>query len=314
MRLGQISKLCRLEVVVRSLTVLVVSSWAIAVLLAMASPGTSATGLAVEAASWTTVVFAAAAFAGVFRKTTGALRRFWSLLTCGLLLKMMGDASREEFGLLREAGLHGVTLQDAAYALSFVLLFAALLCLVSATLRSITLVSVIDAASIMLSVGLLVWYFILDPAAASISFGGWREALVAFTQPVGNAALLYLCFVVVAANRKPAFSLALTGAFLLFLVADGLHLRLGADGWPQIVGTLGVGLFGLAALRSTPSRLQEPQPESRLVVSPLGAVSFWVSPLSPSLHYGFLLGWGRSPVLCRTTCSPEARCLWSLSP
>lgn len=78
---------------------------------------------------------------------------------------------------------------------SYPLLVAALLGLVAATTRSVTLVSAFDAASIMLSTGLVIWYFLLEPVAGSIPSEGWRGLLVAFTQPVGNAALLYLCLV-----------------------------------------------------------------------------------------------------------------------
>ncbi len=95
--------------------------------------------------------------------------------------------------------------QDVAYAISYALLAGAMLHLVALTTPRITLVSALDAGAVMLSVGTLVWYFVLGPAAAEAGLGGVREAAAALSQPVCDAALLFLGLVVASAPDQAPF-------------------------------------------------------------------------------------------------------------
>lgn len=271
-----------------------VACWGIAMLLFLGFPEGSGKDLAAEANRWAAAAFAGGAFLSVLRRSEGGERKFWSLVGCGLLYKLFGDVGLARLGPLDLASW-GQILQNVAYGLSYLVLFWALLRLVGATTRKITLVSALDAVSVLVSMGLLVWHFVLGPVVADLvaGSGGWRAVVVALTQPAGDAGLLCLCLVALVAARRPSFAVPLAGAFALFLIADGIYLAESssfpyrADLWPAFLGSVGVGLLGLAALRSKPEDYVP-----RLSVGPWGALSLWWGPLSPALQYGILLASG----------------------
>jgi hypothetical protein len=128
--------------------------------------------------------------------------------------------------------------QDVAYAISYPLLVGAMLHLVALATRRITLVSALDAVAVMLSVGTLAWYFILGPA--EVGLGNPCDAVVALSQPVCDAALLFLGLVVASSPVRPRFSAFLNGGFVALLLATAyLGLRpvglYQSSHWPEML-------------------------------------------------------------------------------
>lgn len=243
----------------------------------------------------TAAVFAGPALAAVSRTGGRAERIFWGFLGGGMALRFAGDVVwmvREIFGLKVVFPTVALQLQDVAYLLAYPLLFAALVQLVRTTTHGIALVTALDAASIMLSVGVLVWYLVLGPSAPVAGLTGPREAAVALFQPVCNTALMYLCLVTLSTDGKPRFASPLAAALLSFLVADALYLSLRSQGpyglgdWPELFWSLGLLLVGAAALR--PAKLR-PSPERR--IAPWRVFVFWFGPLSPSVHFFIVVVW-----------------------
>src|SRR5829696_1216118 len=184
--------------------------------------------------------------------------------------------------------------QDIAYAISYALLVGAMLHLVALTTRRITLVSALDAGAVMLSVGMLAWYFVLGPAAAEAGLGSVREAVAALTQPVCDAALLFLGLVVASSQVRPRFSVFLNGGFVALLLADATYLGLRSFGpyqignWPEILWALGMILLGLTATISP----EVPSDPNARRIQPWQIILYWLGPLSPPIHFTILLLWG----------------------
>jgi signal transduction histidine kinase len=184
--------------------------------------------------------------------------------------------------------------QDIAYAISYPLLVGAMLHLVALTTRRITLVSALDAGAVMLSVGTLTWYFVLGPAATEAALEGVRDAAVALSQPVCDAALLFLGLVVASSRVAPRFSVFLNGGFVALLLADAAYLGLRSAGpyqsgnWPEMLWALGMILLGLTATTSP----EVPAGENAGRIQPWRIILYWLGPLSPPLHFTVLLLWG----------------------
>ena len=184
--------------------------------------------------------------------------------------------------------------QDIAYAISYPLLVGAMLHLVALTTRRITLVSALDAGAVMLSVGTLTWYFVLGPAAAEAALEGVRDAAVALSQPVCDAALLFLGLVVASSRVRPRFSVFLNGGFVALLFADAAYLGLRSAGpyqsgnWPEMLWALGMILLGLTSTTSP----EVPTDENAGRIQPWRIILYWLGPLSPPLHFTILLLWG----------------------
>lgn len=241
---------------------------------------------------WTAAAFTATALANATLRMRNAGRVFWALLAGGLLLRFVGSISRTGFQTF-ELVSPVLAFHDMAYAASYLLLFCAFLWLVAKTTKRITLVAALDSLSAMLSIGVLVWYFILGPTAYETGLVGYQEMLVALTGPVFDVGLLCLSLVIVSAERRSSFASVLVGAFGAFLIADGFYLRLRSIGsyeignWPELFWALGIALFGVAALKTTSSNGFAPP----LGINPWKVFAFWFSPLSPAMHYAFLLVW-----------------------
>ncbi|MBA2692643.1 MAG: hypothetical protein H0U65_09145 [Rubrobacter sp.] len=222
----------------------------------------------------------------------GARSVFWVLLGAALLLRLFGDAS---WGVGAALGLGTLPLWSVygIYGASYVLFLAAVLKLVYEASRRILFIVALDAASIMLSVGVLAWYFALGPATIGGN-GSWEGSIAILSSFACGAGLLFLCLTILSADRRPPFAGILATAFGAFFLADGLYLASRASGpytpggWPEMVWALGLVLFGLAALASTPGETSARSGE----ISPWRVFSFWFGPLSPAVHFAFLLGWG----------------------
>src|SRR5215212_3191482 len=165
--------------------------------------------------------------------------------------------------------------------------------LVALATRRITLVSALDAGAVMLSVGTLSWYFVLGPAAVDAGLGSVREAAVALSQPVCDAALLFLGLVVASSRIGPRFSVFLIGGFVALLFADAAYLGLRSVGpyqsgnWPEMLWALGMILLGLTSTTSP----GVPNPNVGRI-QPWRIILYWLGPLSPPVQFMILLLWG----------------------
>jgi signal transduction histidine kinase len=222
----------------------------------------------------------------------GKERLFWGLLAAGLVVWLVADLGWR--GLQESAfGTQEVSNQHTAYLVSYLLLVCAMMLLVNWTTTRITLLTFLDALSIMLSVGVLIWYFFLGRIVAEAGSQGTWAILAVFSWPLFDAALLFLSLVVFSTAGRPPFTGLLAASFLAFALADGWYLGVrsgdayGLAGWPDMFWALGLVFLGLAALRATPAT-----PSLRSSITPWRVFAFWLSPLSPPLHLGFVLVWG----------------------
>lgn len=241
----------------------------------------------------------AAAFASVLLlraapRARGHERAFLRLMGAGMVFRLAGNSMWSASQLLGFRIDTLVAPQDIAYAISYPLLVVAMLHLVALATRRITLVSALDAGAVMLSVGTLSWYFVLGPAAAEAGLGSVRDAVVALSQPVCDAALLFLGLVVASSPIRPRFSTLLNGGFIALLLADGAYLGLRSAGpyqsgnWPEMLWALGMILLGLTSTVSpeVPADLEVRR------IEPWRVIVYWLGPLSPPVHFTILLLWG----------------------
>jgi len=275
--------------------VVVVACWALgALVFALAPQGSEAKTPIATVFSLSAAAFAALALLGAAPRAEGHERAFLRLMGLGMACRLAGNALWSASHLFGFGIVTPVAPQDIAYAISYPLLVGAMLHLVALTTRRITLVSGLDAGAIMLSVGTLAWYFVLGPAAADAGLGSVREAVVALSQPVCDAALLFLGLVVASSRIGPRFSVFLNGGFVALLLADAAYLGFRSAGpyqignWPEMLWALGMILLGLT---STTSPEIPADPNVRRI-QPWQIILYWLGPLSPPVHFTILLLWG----------------------
>ncbi len=276
--------------------VVVLIFWAAGTLVfALLPPGSEWKPVVATVFSLSAATFAAALLLKSAPHAQGHERSFLRLLGAGMAFRLAGNALWSASQLFDLRVAWPVAPQDIAYAISYPLLAGAMLHLVALTThRRITLVSALDAIAVMLSVGTLIWYFVLGPAAAGAALGGVRDATVALSQPVCDAALLFLGLVVASSKVTPRLSAYLNSGFLTLLLADVAYLGLRSAGpyqsgnWPEMLWALGMILLGLTATVS-------PEPEASAGttrIQPWRIVLYWLGPLSPPLQLAVLLIWG----------------------
>lgn len=261
-----------------------------AFIFAVLPAGSSMRTLTADGVYLASAVFSLAVLGYVVWGARGRERLFWGLLGAGLLIGFMGDVGWNDLQQTEFAAAVP-SLAHAAYLLSYLLLTAALLFLVAATTRRITPIIAFDTLSVMLSVGILVWYVLLGPAGAGSA--GSLAAPATFSWTLFDAALVFLGLVVFSAAGRPPFVALMVMGFLAFAVADGWYLNVRSEGlydavgWPDLFWSLGLLMIGSAALWSDPAGLT-----ARERIAPWRVFAFWLGPLSPPLHLGSLLFWG----------------------
>lgn len=270
-------------------TLLVASSWCVAAFgFAALAKDTPARALTTHLCYWSTATFAFVGAVWAARQTGGRERGFWALFAAGLLTSFCGY-------LLWQMGPDGSRLalpRDLSYTLSYLLLFLALLYLLGLYTRGIAPLAPLDALSVMFSSGMVVWYFLLAPAAP-VHGKSPGEIADTLSGPAIDAGLLFLCLTLLSSRSKPGFSGWLAGGFLALVAGDlawaGLEpFKPYEPGrWPELLWTLGLVLFVAAALRAS----SEPQDSQRTGISPWRVFLFWAGPLSPAVQYAFLLAW-----------------------
>lgn len=276
-------------------SVAVLACWALGALVFTFLPqGSEAKSVIATVFSLSAAAFAAVALLGAAPRAEGHERAFLRLMGWGMVSRLAGNTLWSASHLFGIGIVAPVAPQDIAYAISYPLLVGAMLHLVALATRRITLVSALDAGAVMLSVGTLAWYFVLGPAAAEAGLGSVREAVVALSQPVCDAALLFLGLVVASSPIRPRFSTFLNGGFVALLIADAAYLGLRAVGpyqsgnWPEMLWALGVILLGLTSTIS-PEVLSDPNIRR---IQPWRVILYWLGPLSPPIQFVILLLWG----------------------
>jgi signal transduction histidine kinase len=243
--------------------------------------------------SLSAAAFAAAVLLRAATHAHGHERAFLGFMGAGMAFRLAGNALWSASQLFGYQVGTPVAPQDVAYAISYPLLLGAMLHLVALTTRRITLISALDAGAVMLSVGTLIWYFVLGPAAEA-ALEGVRDAVVALSQPVCDAALLFLGLVVASSRVTFRFSAFLNGGFVALLLADAAYLGLRSAGpyqsgnWPEMLWALGMILLGLTSMTSP----EVPTDENAGRIQPWRIILYWLGPLSPPLHFTILLLWG----------------------
>jgi signal transduction histidine kinase len=257
--------------------------WATGALIFAALPeGSAWRVVAANAVYFAAVAFALVCSARTASSVRGREQLFWALIVAGSLAGLVGDLAWG--GLQRFAfAAQEPSYQHAAYLAFYLLFVCALLLLVNSATRGITFITFLDSLSIMLSVGVLVMYFLLDGSALSWAVLSW---------PSFDVALLFLCLVVFATAGRPPFVGLLAAGFLAFALADGWYLEVrsegsyGIVGWPDLLRTLGFVFLGLAALRAAPTSTKGQR------IGPWWIFAFWLGPLSPPIHLGIALAYG----------------------
>jgi signal transduction histidine kinase len=274
-------------------TTAVLACWALgALVFAFLPQGAESKSVIATVFSLSTAAFAAVILLRAAPRAEGHERAFLRLMGLGMVFRFAGNSLWSASQHLGLGIVTPVAPQDVAYAISYSLLVGAMLHLVALTSRRITLVSALDAGAVMLSVGTLAWYFVLGPAAAGL--GSVREAVAALSQPVCDAALLFLGLVVASSPIRPRFSTLLNGGFVALVLADAAYLGLRSVGpyqsgnWPEMLWALGMILLGLT---STTSPEVPADPNVRRI-QPWQIILYWLGPLSPPVHFVIVLLWG----------------------
>jgi signal transduction histidine kinase len=216
-------------------------------------------------------------------RARGRQRLLWGLLGAGVVARFVGDLGWT--GLQASPlGAQGVSPAQAAYLVSYLFFAGALLLLVGLTTHRITLITGLDALCIMFSTGILTWYFFVGT--------GWWGVSATLSWVLFDAALVFLCLVVLSTADRPPFAGALASGFLAFMVADGLYLVGRAAGsyedagWPHVIWSLGLACLALAALSATPIAAGE---QAR--IASWRIFLFWFGPLSPAVHLALVMLW-----------------------
>ena len=273
----------------------VLACWVLGALVFAFLPlGSEAKSVIATVFSLSTAAFAAVILLRASPRAEGHERAFLQLMGLGMVCRLAGNSLWSASQLLGIGFLTPVAPQDVAYAISYLLLAGAMLHLVALTTHRITVVIALDAGAVMLSVGMLAWYFVLGPASSEAGLGSVREAVAALSQPVCDAALLFLGLVVASSQVGLRFSTFLNGGFVALLLADAAYLGLRSVGpyqsgnWPEILWALGMILLGLTSTTSP----EVPDDPNVRRIQPWQMILYWLGPLSPPMHFTILLLWG----------------------
>ena len=260
------------------------------------------------------MVGAAGRHAGWQAGRSGPERQFWATLAAGVALRVLGDLGWALYTLADPAPATAA-LYQTAWVASYLLLFAALAMFIARVNRRLALIAVLDSVAVLMTVGIMAYYFVLAPVLESpdgLASGVWIgfPSLVPelLRRPVADVTLFFLTLVVLSAEYKPRSAGLVSVAFLSFCIADALLWRVSTlsstyqmDNALGAFWALGLICFGLAALSSLSPTGEGPQQPRRsgleevlagdVAGEPWRAVLFWLGPLSPAMLYVFLLAW-----------------------
>ncbi len=280
---------------VRALPVLGGGLWAALalafLLLDLTLAGSAGRSVAVGAA-WVAQAFAGGVLFVAASRGRGAEWLPWALLSLGVAARLAADVVW--VGMRVFGAAPATVLQVAAHSFSYVLLFAVLLWLMSTLREEMVSVAALDALSVALTSGLLIWYFALGSGVGFAGDGddGVVAVLARLARPVSDLGLLFLGLATLLSVRRPSFLVVMNGGLLLLLAADAADLWTRAQGahdlgLAEALSAGGVMFLAFAALLWGGERVLP----SDHVGHP-GVLLFWFGPLSPLVQYGFLLVWG----------------------
>ena len=262
-------------------------AWSLPALVAALSPqGSNPRMVATLCASWTAEVLAGVVIYLALSRGGRGEKRPWLLFGVAVALRLLADVvwvGTRAFGL----GL-AERFQVGAHAFSYALFFVVLLWLMSTLRKEMVSVAVIDTLCLMLTSGLLVWYFVLGSGAGLDGLA----VLARLARPVLDLGLLFLGLAALLSIRRPPFVVVMSGGLLLLLAANAAYL------WTRVRGVYelgvaetlwsgGVMVLAFAALSWGGERVHRAEH-----VGGYGIALFWFGPLSPLLQYAVLLLWG----------------------
>ena len=268
----------------RGLLPLALLAWFLPTLVVLLSfQGTDARLVSTLCASWIAEAFAAVVLFLAFPRGGGTEKRPWQLFALAVALRLLADVvwvATRAFGL----GLAEI-FQVVAHGFSYALFFVVLLWLMSTLRKEMVSVAALDTLSVMLTSGLIVWYFFLGSGTGLDALG----VLARLARPVLDLGLLFLGLAALLSVRRPHFVIFLAGGLLALLVANGAYL------WTRVSGVYelgaaealwsgGIMVLAFAALSWGGERV--PPAEH---VGDYGIALFWFGPLSPLLQYAVLL-------------------------
>lgn len=279
-----------------ALPVLGAVSWAalalaLGVVMAVAPAGSAGRSVAIAGVAWAAQALAGGAlFVALSRRGWAVQRLPWALFSVGVAARLVTDAAwlgARTFGTSPPADI-----QVAAYSVSYVLLFASLLWLMSTLRKEMVSVATLDAVSVMLTSGLLIFFFALGSGVGLAGGEGALAMLARVARPVADLGLLFLGLAALLSVRRPPFVVVTNGGLVLLIAADAAYL------WMRARGDYGLGLAealwaGGVMMLAFAALLWggEDVAPARHVGHP-GVMLFWFGPLSPLVQYGFLLVWG----------------------
>ncbi len=267
--------------------VLALLAWSLPTLVAVLSArGTDSRFVAILCASWTAEVLAGVVLYLALSRGGGTEKRPWLLFGFAVALRLLADVvwvGTRAFGFgLAEA------FQVVAHAFSYALFFVVLLWLMSTLRKEMVSVAVLDTVAVMLTSGLLVWYFVLGSGAGLDELA----ILARLARPVLDLGLLFLGLAALLSVRRPPFVVVMAGGLLLLFLANGAYLWTRVRGMyelgvAEVLWSGGVMVLAFAALRWSGEKVNRAEH-----VGGYGIALFWFGPLSPLLQYGVLLLWG----------------------
>jgi diguanylate cyclase (GGDEF)-like protein/PAS domain S-box-containing protein len=217
--------------------------------------------------AWSSVI---AIVVGVHRNRPAA-RGPWYFLAAGVATFALGDNLYSFRSYVLHNQVPFPSYVDIVYLTMYPLLAVGLAWMVRERSDGRDQASVIDAAIITASVGLVVWVFLIAPYVRSVDLGV-LERLVSIAYPIGDVALLAIAVrLAFGGGRRPAAFWLLAGSIVPLIVADSLYGYLNLTGaWHEHnVVDAGWILFyvgwGAAALHPSMAQLTVVSPKHRSI-------------------------------------------------
>jgi two-component system, cell cycle response regulator len=209
-------------------------------------------------------VAATAIFVGIRRNRPSA-RRAWMLIAAGQASFAIGDTIYvTQYSILGSESYPGPS--DLLYLASYPLMAVGLGVLVRRRTRTWHLPSILDAAILATSAGLIFWVYLISPLRASNAGSGLATTVVAVAYPVGDLLVLTVAlFLVLGAGVRPLAYYLLIGGLAMNLCTDvayAVQSTLGTYTGGIIDGgwLLAYGLLAVAALHPSMRLLDERSP------------------------------------------------------
>jgi len=198
---------------------------------------------------------AACLYAG--RRSTGAIRRGWTLIGAGMVCTATGDSIWAWYEMVLHSEVPAVSVADVAYLLQVPLTLAGIASLISTRRSADTVRTLLDGLIIAASFLYLSWAAVLGAVFRS---GGENtlERSVLLGYPIGDVATASMVFIMLGhVDRDRRAALSLAGAGLLALaLADSVYAYLaqydsyGSGDLVDIAWFAAFVLIGLAGLRA----------------------------------------------------------------